>query len=102
MSSARPGDAQMEIRRRTLLTAAILFGATPTLARERRIPQPEASLWDPEIPPLLEGTAAGPNGNVYWRRYGAAGKTPVVLLHGGPAAGHRYLRAYAALATDRQ
>jgi proline-specific peptidase len=92
----------MEIRRRTLLTAAILFGAMPAFARERHIPQPEASLWDPEIRPLMEGNAAGPNGNVYWRRYGDAGKTPVVLLHGGPAAGHRYLRPYAGLTTDRQ
>jgi proline-specific peptidase len=92
----------MEIGRRTLLGGAILFGAMPAFARERRIPQPAARLWDPDIRPMTEGFAAGPNGNVYWRRYGNPGKTPVVLLHGGPAAGHRYLRSYAALATDRQ
>src|SRR4051812_35057557 len=101
-AAPRLGDAHMEMSRRTLLTAAALFGAMPAFARERHIPQPDAALWDPDIRPLVEGNAAGPNGSVYWRRYGDAGKTPVVMLHGGPAAGHRYLRPYAALAGDRQ
>ena len=52
--------------------------------------------------PLREGFAPGPNGRVYYRVYGKPGATPVVALHGGPAAGHRYMRPYAALATDRQ
>src|SRR4051812_13325449 len=92
----------MTIDRRTLIAAAAACYAMPALARARRLPQPPASLWDPAIGPLTEGMAGGPNGNIYWRSYGASGKTPVVLLHGGPAAGHRYLRPYAALAGERQ
>ena len=92
----------MIIDRRTLVAAAAALFAMPAYARQRRLAQPAASLWDPDIGPLTEGMARGPNGDIYWRSYGTSGKTPVVLLHGGPAAGHRYLRAYAALAGDRQ
>jgi proline iminopeptidase len=56
---------------------------------------------------LLDGTpdetgfADVPGGKAWWRRVGAAGKTPLLLLHGGPGAGHNYLLPFLALSRDR-
>jgi proline iminopeptidase len=47
------------------------------------------------------GHADVPGGKVWWRKVGSGPKTPLVLLHGGPGAGHNYLLPLAALATDR-
>ncbi|WP_420138317.1 proline iminopeptidase-family hydrolase [Sphingomonas sp.] len=45
----------------------------------------------------------GPNGEIYVRSYGQpTSRTPLIVLHGGPAAGHRYMRPYARLAADRR
>jgi proline iminopeptidase len=48
-----------------------------------------------------EGFAQVPGGKVWWRKVGSGPKTPVLLLHGGPGAGHNYLLPLAALAKDR-
>ncbi len=88
--------------RRAVLGWIGAASATPDLALARPLPQPDPALWDPQGFAMAEGRAAGPNGSVYYRRYGEAGRVPVIALHGGPAAGHRYLRPYAALAHDRQ
>jgi proline iminopeptidase len=48
-----------------------------------------------------EGFAQVPGGRVWWRKVGSGPKTPIVLLHGGPGAGHNYLLPLAALADER-
>lgn len=78
------------------LSAAGLAGRAS--AGPRRLPQPDPALWDPQVGPVRESRAPGPNGPVYVRVCGGGARTPVIVLHGGPAGGHRYLRAYAALA----
>ncbi|PSJ38866.1 alpha/beta fold hydrolase [Allosphingosinicella deserti] len=52
-------------------------------------------------PPASEGYAAVPGGKVYWRRFGSGGKTPLLMLHGGPGAAHNYLLSMKALADER-
>ncbi|MEA2756636.1 MAG: proline iminopeptidase [Aliidongia sp.] len=47
------------------------------------------------------GRAAVPGGTVWWRRIGSGPKTPILLLHGGPGAGHNYLLPLKALADER-
>ena len=47
--------------------------------------------------PDEEGYAQVPGGHVWWRRVGAGPKTPLVLLHGGPGAGHNYLLPFLAI-----
>jgi proline iminopeptidase len=51
--------------------------------------------------PEAEGYASVPGGRVYWRRFGSGGKTPLLLLHGGPGAAHNYLLSMKALADER-
>ncbi len=83
--------------RLSLAAAASTASATP------RPKAPDPKLHDPPIRPLLEGKCPVPGGSVYYRVYGKrTKKAPIVVAHGGPAAGHRYMRPYAALATDRQ
>ncbi|CAN5277693.1 hypothetical protein BH09PSE6_BH09PSE6_15460 [soil metagenome] len=92
------------LARRRALTAALLGGAVlprGAHAEARTLKAPLPALWDPVVKPMVQGTARGPNGSIAYRRYGNGPKTTIVTLHGGPAAGHRYLRPYAALATDR-
>ena len=48
-----------------------------------------------------EGHVAVPGGRIYWRRYGSRGRTPLLMLHGGPGAAHNYLLSMRALADDR-
>lgn len=47
------------------------------------------------------GFAPVPGGQVWWRRVGSGPGTPLLVLHGGPGAGHDYLQPLATLATDR-
>ena len=47
------------------------------------------------------GMIAVPGGKVWYRRIGSGPKTPLLLLHGGPGAGHDYLLRMAALAGER-
>lgn len=49
------------------------------------------------VPPTAEGHIAVPGGRVWWRRVGTGTGTPILLLHGGPGAGHDYLAPLAAL-----
>src|SRR5919205_1238586 len=49
-----------------------------------------------------EGFVSVPGGNVWYRIVGEqTGRTPLLLLHGGPGAGHDYLEPLAALADER-
>ncbi|WP_165186151.1 proline iminopeptidase-family hydrolase [Caulobacter soli] len=48
-----------------------------------------------------EGYAQVPGGKIYWRRFGAGPKTPLLTLHGGPGGAHNYLLSLKALADDR-
>ena len=94
----------MKLRRREVVTGLAAALALPTAAhaRARRLPMPDVALWDPPLA-FAEGHVRGPNGRIYYRRYrGRAAKAPLIVLHGGPAAGHRYLRSYAALAPRRE
>jgi len=47
------------------------------------------------------GLAPVPGGKVWWRRVGTGRGTPLLLLHGGPGAGHDYLLPMKALGADR-
>lgn len=51
--------------------------------------------------PAAEGFAPVPGGRVFWRRFGGRGKTPLLVLHGGPGAAHNYLLSMQALADER-
>jgi proline iminopeptidase len=51
--------------------------------------------------PASEGYATVPGGKVYWRRFGSGGKTPLLVLHGGPGAAHNYLLSMKTLANER-
>src|SRR5262245_50083565 len=42
-----------------------------------------------------------PGGKVWWMRVGSGPKTPLLMLHGGPGAGHNYLLPLKALADER-
>lgn len=88
-------------RRELIAGLAAGIAITPAFAAPKKLPMPDAALWDPAVA-FTEGEATGPNGAVYHRVYGKPGRTPVITLHGGPAGGERYMRAYAGLATDRQ
>ena len=90
----------MIIDRRQVVATLFAAGLIPAAAFA--LPQPNPVDWDPPVPLLDEGNVPVANGTIYYRSYGRTGRTPVVVLHGGPAAGHRYMRAYAALATDRR
>ena len=99
----------MPINRRAALAGLAAAAATPTFAhaahearRDQRLPEPPAALLDAQVSPYREGFAQVPGGKVWWRSNGVnSKKAPVLLLHGGPAAGCRYMAPYAALGTDR-
>jgi len=49
-----------------------------------------------------EGTIEVEDGyRVWYRRVGDGGQTPLLILHGGPGAGHDYLEPLEALADER-
>jgi proline iminopeptidase len=48
-----------------------------------------------------EGYAHVPGGRVWWRRIGSGLGTPLLVLHGGPGAGHDYLEPLTKLAAER-
>jgi proline-specific peptidase len=50
---------------------------------------------------VQEGTISVDGYQVWYRRVGSGG-IPLLLLHGGPGAGHDYLEPLEALAADRQ
>jgi proline iminopeptidase len=84
------------MHRRSLLAALAACATLPAVATGR-VPHLKP------LPALPEqtGFAAVPGGKVWWRRVGGGAKTPLLLLHGGPGAGHDYLNSMAALALDR-
>src|SRR3954464_11390693 len=51
--------------------------------------------------PVTEGRAKVPGGTIWWRKVGSGSKPPLLTLHGGPGAGHNYLKPLEALANDR-
>jgi proline iminopeptidase len=51
--------------------------------------------------PDEQGFAEVPGGKIWWRRVGAGPRTPLLLLHGGPGAGHNYLLPFLRLSRDR-
>jgi proline iminopeptidase len=55
------------------------------------------------LPAIAEqtGYVEVPGGRVWWMRAGSGPKTPLLLLHGGPGAGHNYLLPLRALADER-
>jgi proline-specific peptidase len=94
------------MNRRNFLTTAALATLLP-IAGSALAASPDRAtaserLWDPRPDGATEGEMQGPNGSVYHRIYGKPGRIPVIVVHGGPAAGHAYMRPYAALATDRE
>jgi len=46
---------------------------------------------EPIPPPRESGLTKTTSAQLYWARYGPAGKDPLVVLHGGPGAQHDYL-----------
>jgi proline iminopeptidase len=81
----------MKLTRREALAA---LAATPFAVRTIAQTSP-AAVAD------ASGYAAVPGGRVWWRRIGSGPKTPILLLHGGPGAGHDYLLGMRALADER-
>jgi proline iminopeptidase len=81
------------IHRRMMLGALAVSAALPALAKGQ--PRPAKALAE------QSGFLPVPGGKVWWRRVGGGGKTPLLLLHGGPGAGHDYLNPMAALGEDR-
>ena len=51
--------------------------------------------------PETEGYAPVPGGKIYWRKFGAGGKTPLLTRQGGPGAAQNYLLWMMALADAR-
>lgn len=94
----------MRLTRRTMLTGLAGAALAPSVraADPPALPHPDPALWHIDDDPVITGMAQGPNGGVYYRLYGQAGRTPVIALHGGPAAGETYMRPYVGLAADRQ
>ena len=87
---------------RRLLIASMLATGAVRPAAPRALRQPDLRLLAaPAGVPVADGFAPGPHGRVFYRRFGGGGATPVIVLHGGPAAAHGYMLPYAHLAADR-
>lgn len=50
---------------------------------------------------IQSGRAPVPGGSIRWWKVGGGPKTPLLTLHGGPGAGHNYLKPLEALANER-
>jgi proline iminopeptidase len=64
-------------------------------------PEPATPSAAPAALAVRDGRAAVPGGSIYWKTIGAGPKTPLLLLHGGPGAGHNYLEPMGALGDER-
>lgn len=73
--------------RRYYLLASVIAGAA--CARQ------------PAAPPVGEGRLAVDGGHIWYKVSGTAGRTPVVLLHGGPGFSSYYLKPFEDLGDDR-
>jgi proline-specific peptidase len=89
------------MNRRDLLLAGLALTTAPIVARAASLAMPDPALWAPFEAQRRAGRAPGPNGEVAYWIYGQQGRTPVIVLHGGPCADHVYMRPFAALADDR-
>ncbi|CCE10387.1 putative Proline iminopeptidase (PIP) (Prolyl aminopeptidase) (PAP) (Tricorn protease-interacting factor F1) [Bradyrhizobium sp. STM 3843] len=78
----------MTITRREILLGA---AALPTAA----------ALAATTVAGAREGTTQTPHGRIWWKIAGAGPRTPLLLLHGGPGAGHNYLEPLSAIADQR-
>ena len=84
----------IDLNRRAALAGLTALGAAAPLGScDRLMPKPKSK--------DESGFTAVPGGKIWWRRVGAEGKTPLLLLHGGPGAGHNYMTPMAALADER-
>src|SRR6185295_14933143 len=81
----------MTFTRRTLLSAAAGLALARGFAKSATAQPVEET-----------GFVDVTGGKVWWRRFGKdKSKTPLLLLHGGPGAGHNYLLPMQALADER-
>jgi len=80
----------MQLTRRHALASFGALSMSTLASRAATIGKPEET-----------GYIAVPGGKVWYRRVGNGPKTPLLLLHGGPGAGHDYLLPMAALADER-
>ena len=83
----------MSLPRREVLGIGVAALISATLPRQ--------SLAAVQPPTVREGFADVPGGRVWWRAMGSGSRTPLLLLHGGPGAGHDYLEPLGSLAADR-
>lgn len=81
------------INRRTVLKAAAVAGALPALA-------PPAAAASTDLRPG-ERYVEVPGGRVWVNVVGAGRRPPLLVLHGGPGAGHDYLEPLGDLGADR-
>src|SRR5678809_595764 len=82
----------MNVSRRGAIGALAAAGLT---ACSR--PKPKA----PAAMAASEGRADVPGGTIWWKKVGAGPKPPLLLLHGGPGAGHNYLLPMSPLGDER-
>lgn len=52
--------------------------------------------------PAQDGYVPVPGGRVWYRLAGSGRAVPLLILHGGPGAGHDYLESLKALSSDRR
>src|SRR5262245_39622865 len=68
----------------------LAFGSAMGIAACRKNGTPE-SAGTPAAPKEETGYVDVPGGKVWWTKSGAGDRTPLLILHGGPGAGHNYL-----------
>lgn len=83
----------MRFNRRDLVLAGIASGALLAAPGKLIAARPKTN--------VREGFADVPGGKVWWRMVGSGPRSPLLVLHGGPGAGHDYLEPLAALAEQR-
>jgi proline iminopeptidase len=78
-------------RRRVLACGGALMAlaASPVSAARRRVAVAQ------------DGFAEVPGGRIWWRRVGSGTGVPLLVLHGGPGAGHDYLEPLGVIGADR-
>lgn len=84
----------IDLNRRAALGGLTAVGAAVALTGcDRLMPRPKSK--------DESGFVEVPNGKVWWNRVGGGSKTPMLMLHGGPGAGHNYLTPMSPLADER-
>ena len=77
----------------SLSRRALLMGGAATLTA--------AALASHAAETPREGFSQSAHGRIWWKIVGSGPRTPLLVLHGGPGAGHDYLESLAALADQR-